>query len=194
MNREYKNNFMFHLGDKSFEWNRFYMAINRYIVEKLGLTEDKQLGQFFIKFHYTSYAENFDLIKNNNFMKEYKNKKIEDILISGYIEKGNKYYFFQPLLYWIFLMLDNGQIIELYSGYGNIKLNKIKEIKCNFDIEDEDIFCLTSFSKEDYGTIEDIKTYSDTKGNICKIEIKTDIKDIILDASSSFNGFKINII
>lgn len=63
-NRAYKNNFMFHLGDDYFEWNRFYMAINKYIVEKLGLTEDKQLGQFFVQFHYMNYADNFNLIKN----------------------------------------------------------------------------------------------------------------------------------
>lgn len=45
------NSEKFTLGGKLFEWNQFYLAINKFIVSDLGLSEDKQLGQFFVKFN-----------------------------------------------------------------------------------------------------------------------------------------------
>lgn len=62
-NRKYKNSFSFSLNGKDFEWNKFYMALNQFIVEQLHLSEDKQLGQFFIQ-SVTDDDENFQLIKN----------------------------------------------------------------------------------------------------------------------------------
>lgn len=45
------NSAVFNLADKEMEWNQFYLAINKFIVSELGLSEDKQLGQFFVKFN-----------------------------------------------------------------------------------------------------------------------------------------------
>lgn len=45
---ELLNSFEISLDGRKFEWNRFYMALNEFITEKLMLEEDKQLGQFFI--------------------------------------------------------------------------------------------------------------------------------------------------
>lgn len=56
------NSAEFTLKNKTFEWNQFYLAVNQFIVSKLDLSEDKQLGQFFVKFN-----ENVDvneIIKN----------------------------------------------------------------------------------------------------------------------------------
>ena len=39
------------LNGEKFEWNHFYLAINQFIISELGLSEDKQLGQFFVKFN-----------------------------------------------------------------------------------------------------------------------------------------------
>lgn len=48
-----------------FEWNKLYMALNKFIVKELGLSEDKQLGQFFVKFeNYGSDDDKFNAIKN----------------------------------------------------------------------------------------------------------------------------------
>lgn len=47
------NNFVFNIGKMDFSWINFIHNLNEYIVDDLnglGLTEDKQLGQFFIKF------------------------------------------------------------------------------------------------------------------------------------------------
>ena len=50
-NGEILNSVAFNLGGKEFEWNQFYLAVNQFIVSNLGLSEDKQLGQFFVKFN-----------------------------------------------------------------------------------------------------------------------------------------------
>lgn len=48
---EFLNSYEFTLADGSvFEWNKLYMSLNKFITENLGLSEDKQIGQFFIKF------------------------------------------------------------------------------------------------------------------------------------------------
>ena len=49
-NNIYLNSFSFKLGESEFEWIDLYRALNKFIVENLGLNEDKQIGQFFIKF------------------------------------------------------------------------------------------------------------------------------------------------
>ena len=46
-----KNTYTFKLDDKEFEWNSLYMALNELITTKMELSEDKQIGQFFIKFN-----------------------------------------------------------------------------------------------------------------------------------------------
>lgn len=68
-NNEPLNEFVFELKDGNelvkFEWNKLYMALNKFIVNELGLSEDKQLGQFFVKFgNYGSDDDKFDAIKN----------------------------------------------------------------------------------------------------------------------------------
>lgn len=63
----YLNSYKFKLGEKSYEWNDFYQKLNRFIVDQnngLGLSEDKQLGQFFIKFDVEKDKRNFKSIKN----------------------------------------------------------------------------------------------------------------------------------
>lgn len=62
-NGTYLNSFTFKLGNNSFEWNALYMTLNLFIINKLNLNEDKQIGQFFIKFG-TDDEHNKNLIKN----------------------------------------------------------------------------------------------------------------------------------
>lgn len=62
-NGTYLNSFTFKLGNNSFEWNALYMTLNLFIINKLNLNEDKQIGQFFIKFG-TDNEYNKNLIKN----------------------------------------------------------------------------------------------------------------------------------
>lgn len=58
-------------GDFEVNWLSFYSALNKFITDKaegLGKKEDKQLGQFFIKFSYQDvYNSNSDVTSNPNF-------------------------------------------------------------------------------------------------------------------------------
>ena len=48
---EYKNDYYFYYSkDKKISWCDFYQKLDKYITEQLKLSEDKQLGQFYIKF------------------------------------------------------------------------------------------------------------------------------------------------
>ena len=59
------NGFTFTLTDKEFEWNKLYMSLNELITTKLELSEDKQIGQFFIKFkNYSTDDQKFVAIQN----------------------------------------------------------------------------------------------------------------------------------
>lgn len=59
------NEYVFTLVDKEFEWNKLYMSLNELITTKLELGEDKQIGQFFIKFNnYSNDAQKFAAIQN----------------------------------------------------------------------------------------------------------------------------------
>lgn len=60
-----KNSYIFTLGEKEFEWNNLYMALNELITTKMELSEDKQIGQFFIKFNnYKEDNRKFKAIQN----------------------------------------------------------------------------------------------------------------------------------
>lgn len=61
--REEKNNFQFRIGEKSIFWNDFFVNLNEFIVKDLGLNEDKQIGQWFIKGS-SDIKENTKEIKN----------------------------------------------------------------------------------------------------------------------------------
>ena len=64
-NDNFLNSFTFKLDDTEFEWNKFYMSLNELITTKLELSEDKQIGQFFIKFNnFGTDEQKFDEIKN----------------------------------------------------------------------------------------------------------------------------------
>lgn len=72
------NAYTLELSNRRFEWNEFYQKLNLFIVNSekgLGLTEDKQLGQFFVKFkqptadstdeeRHQIVTANFDAIRN----------------------------------------------------------------------------------------------------------------------------------
>lgn len=64
-NGKFMNGYTFTLTDKEFEWNKLYMSLNELITTKLELSEDKQIGQFFIKFkNYSNEEHKFAAIQN----------------------------------------------------------------------------------------------------------------------------------
>jgi len=61
---DYLNNFIFELDGNSFSWINFYQKLNQYIVVDLEMPEDKQIGQFFIKFDKNTFQENYNQLTN----------------------------------------------------------------------------------------------------------------------------------
>ena len=121
-------------------------------------------------------------------MEQYNNSLIEDIFISGFIETDGEI----PMFWWCFLKLDNGKIIEISSNDGNIKLVEISKISSNFDLEEEDIFCIMSYSSvENYGRIINMRYLFDKVGNIITLKIETSTHCIQINATTSFDGLEI---
>ena len=124
-------------------------------------------------------------------MTQYDNLLIEDIFLSGFVEREGEISVFKPMFWWCFLKLDNGKIIEISSNDGNIKLVETPKINCNFDLEEEDIFCIMSHSPiENYGRIY----LFDKAGNIITLKIETSTHCIQINATTSFEGLDISII
>jgi len=114
-------------------------------------------------------------------MEQYNNSLIEDIFLSGFIETDGEIPIFKPMFWWCFLKLDNGKIIEISSNDGNIKLVEISKISSNFDLEEEDIFCIMSYSSvENYGRIINMRYLFDTSTHCIQI-----------NATTSFDGLEI---
>lgn len=57
------NDFKFELLNEKFNWIKLYQNLNKFIVEDLELSEDKQLGQFFLKFT-ENEEENYEQLNN----------------------------------------------------------------------------------------------------------------------------------
>lgn len=62
------NDFVFKIHNKCVNWISFYQKVNKFIVEEAGLTEDKQIGQFFIKGSILTTEEEID--KNTRKVKD----------------------------------------------------------------------------------------------------------------------------
>ena len=125
-------------------------------------------------------------------MEQYNNSLIEDIFISGFIETDGEIPIFNPMFWWCFLKLDNGKIIEISSNDGNIKLVEISKISSNFDLEEEDIFCIMSYSSvKNYGRIINMSYLFDKAGNIITLKIETSTHCIQINATTSFDGLEI---
>ena len=125
-------------------------------------------------------------------MEQYNNSLIEDIFLSGFIETVGEIPIFKPMFWWCFLKLDNGKIIEISSNDGNIKLVEISKISSNFDLEEEDIFCIMSYSSvKNYGRIINMSYLFDKAGNIITLKIETSTHCIQINATTSFDGLEI---
>ena len=125
-------------------------------------------------------------------MTQYDNLLIEDIFLSGFVEREGEISVFKPMFWWCFLKLDNRKIIEISSNDGNIKLVEISKISSNFDLEEEDIFCIMSYSSvENYGKIINMRYLFDKAGNIITLKIETSTHCIQINATTSFDGLEI---
>lgn len=122
-------------------------------------------------------------------LKNILNKKLQDIIVSGYSEKQENFYIFSPMLWWLYLKFDDAYLI-LFSNDSNITIEDSELINCYFDIEEGDLFTISSISKMDYGIISLIDLFYDDYENLIKIGINfLEASKYLLIDSVDFNGF-----
>ena len=103
------NEYVFTLANKEFEWNKLYMSLNELITTKLELSEDKQIGQFFIKFNnYSNDEQKFAAIQNK--LLHYLWDDVQGAVISDEYKIFNKEYKTFSSLY-----KDFGEKINVFS-------------------------------------------------------------------------------
>lgn len=103
------NEYVFTLVDKEFEWNKLYMSLNELITTKLELSEDKQIGQFFIKFNnYSNDEQKFAAIQNK--LLHYLWDDVQGAVISDEYRIFNKEYKTFSSLY-----KDFGEKVNVFS-------------------------------------------------------------------------------
>lgn len=111
------NEYVFTLANKEFEWNKLYMSLNKFITTKLELSEDKQIGQFFIKFNnYSNDEQKFAAIQNK--LLHYLWDDVQGAVISDEYKIFNKDYKTFSSLYKDFgekLNVFSEELIDLYD-------------------------------------------------------------------------------
>lgn len=115
------NSFKFTLEnpDYDFEWNKFYMTLNKFIVDKLALSEDKQLGQFFLNFLNEKQSEDDKFESLNNKLLHYLWDDVQNITFTGFTIFDEKYVAFSSV-YNDFNKRQNvfsKEFLELYHAF-----------------------------------------------------------------------------
>lgn len=121
------NSFEFSLEGVSFEWNKFYMALNDFIVDNLELSEDKQIGQFFIKFDNYNSKRNSEQLKFEAIQNKLLHYLWEDIIQASFVERANLF----DEKYNTFSKIYNGFKMEK-NIFSNEFLEKYKKIEANW--------------------------------------------------------------
>ena len=100
------------------------------------------------------------------------------------------------MLWWLYLKLENTYLC-LTCNSGTITASKAEKIVCNFDIDEDDIFTISSLSKSDFGIINQIDLFYDAYSNLIALGIQISKDDTyhLIDSSYIFinamdnNGF-----
>lgn len=111
------NSFKFKLENMEYEWDKFYMCLNEFITTKMELNEDKQIGQFFIKFNnYRDDEQKFNVVLNK--LIHYLWNDVQGASISDEYSIFNKKYKNFSLLYKDFKDKKNvfsEELIKIYN-------------------------------------------------------------------------------
>lgn len=125
---------------------------------------------------------------------KYINIELKDIIISGYTEKDENKYIFNLMQWWVYLKFDHYYVI-LNSNDGNITFEEQEDVICKFDIEEEDLFTISSWNNplgKEYGPIQKIETYYDMSENLVGLGLKVPQFYLLFNALN-IDGFTINV-
>lgn len=128
-----------------------------------------------------------------NLLKEYINRKVKDIYVTGYSERRIAYNFFSTMNWWYYIEFENNFLCLASNEINGILEFSIQDqIKCNFNIESEDVFTITSISKENYSEILEFDLFfgkDDLKIYALGIAFKDE--NYVFFDSLNWNGIKI---
>lgn len=89
------------------------------------------------------------------------NAKIKNIYVTGYSEVRNDFNFFSPMFWWYYLEFkDYFLCLDTSDETKEMQIFISQKIQCNFDIEEEDIFTITSVNKETSSEIADFDIFT----------------------------------
>src|SRR5690242_2603728 len=84
-----------------------------------------------------------------NILENCINKRVKDIYVTGYSEVRDDFNFFSAMLWWYYIEFENHFLcLESNEAVGMLDISLHQKIRCNFEIEDGDIFTVTSIYKE----------------------------------------------
>jgi hypothetical protein len=74
-----------------------------------------------------------------------KDRKLTNIFVSGYLDKCKSTTYFHPMLRFLYLQFED-IILEVSSvdQYWNVEIAVVDHIKCKFEIDEDDEFCISS--------------------------------------------------
>jgi hypothetical protein len=78
------------------------------------------------------------------------NREIEEIFVTEYSEIREDYNYFSSMSFYYIKFADFFLRISSDSNIGVLKFHTQKKIQCNFEIDEEDIFTISTVNKEDY--------------------------------------------
>lgn len=141
---DYINNPEITIDGVKLKWCEFYPILNNYITSKMGLSEDKQIGQFFIKFDDNSSTEVVQTLLKNKLLQylwddvenaAYSKKLFEGI--TSFSELYKKFGVTQIFNAELITALNNikNSDIEMTNDNQSIELNKNVELDENLVAE-----------------------------------------------------------
>lgn len=126
-------------------------------------------------------------------LEKYLNRKVKDIYVTGYSEKRNNCFYFSTMNWWFYIEFENNFLcIESAEVNGTLSFSDQNQIKCNFNIESEDVFTVTSISKATFSEVLAFDLFTgknDSKNYALGVEFK-DGKYVFFN-SLDWDGIKI---
>ena len=123
------NSFTFKIGTEEYEWNCFYKSLNKFIVEELELSDDKQIGQFFVRVY--GGSDSFTIIKNkvlHYLWEDIQKASLKDIkLFNSDIKSFSK------------LFNDFSEAADPKDIFSDVFINIYDEIKEEFEKSDKEL-------------------------------------------------------
>lgn len=128
-------------------------------------------------------------------LKQSLNKNVKDIFVTGVCEVKNDYSFFTALLWWYYIEFEKYFLCVSSdeTTLGGIEFSSLSKIQPNFEIEEGEIFTVTSINKENYSKIVAYDLfYGKHDSNLYGLGIKFKDNKYVFFDSISIHGIEIS--